>query len=258
MTTTSHADPADLSPEDLDELGALLGPRVDPRASDPRASENGAPPFDVDAVFAQVEQRIEADQRHASSRLREQPTWRRRLLALLAFLVVVATATAASPGRALTTLPAWVIAVQALSLTVLFVLALTVALRPPHLPALAPRRAWLLSGASILATLALALVPGLAHVGFYPDADASYWSHTLPCLLWGLLVGLPIYGALRVLDRGNPLGRLLAALAAGLAANVMLQLHCAMGDLGHILGGHALVLLIYIAGIAATERVVGS
>ena len=240
MNATTHENEA--------ELEKLLGPR----GSDP-----GAAPFDVDAMFAEMERDIAADEGRVLSRIRQQPTWRRQALAFASFVVVVLATVFGMPGGALATFPVWILAVQAVSLTVLFGLALVVALRPPHLPSLPPRQGWALSGAAIVATAALALVPSFAEAGLYPTDDMAYWKHTLPCLLWGLLVGLPIYGVLRVLDRGNPLGRLLAASAAGLAANVMLQLHCAMGDLGHLLGGHALVLVIYVAGVAATERVVG-
>jgi len=64
--------------------------------------------------------------------------------------------------------------------------------------------------------------------------------------------------AARLLDRGAHAGlgrRLLAAAAAGLAADLALELHCPIDDPGHLLAGHAAVGVALAAACALLRRV---
>ena len=59
------------------------------------------------------------------------------------------------------------------------------------------------------------------------------------CMGVGLLLGIPVYALLRLVDRGNALGNLVAAAAAGVAGNFVLKAHCAIPGTSHELLGHA-------------------
>ena len=60
----------------------------------------------------------------------------------------------------------------------------------------------------------------------------------LRCLLIGSAVAAGMYAVLRGLDRGGSRRLLLMAACAGLAANLMLQLHCPKTAPLHLLLGH--------------------
>ncbi len=68
-----------------------------------------------------------------------------------------------------------------------------------------------------------------------------------PCFFLGLLFGVPVYALARVLDRGaNPFSAILAALAAGLTGNLVLDVHCPRSDPTHLLFGHFSVVLVFV------------
>ena len=52
----------------------------------------------------------------------------------------------------------------------------------------------------------------------------------MACLSVGLLFGIPIYGLLRLLDRGSRISALIASLAAGLTGNMAIHLKCALNN----------------------------
>ena len=78
--------------------------------------------------------------------------------------------------------------------------------------------------------------------------------HASPCMIYGFVFGLPVYGALRFLDPGSShAARIIAACAAGLAGNMVLELHCPMGGSTHLMAGHASIIVVYVLGVFLIE-----
>ena len=75
------------------------------------------------------------------------------------------------------------------------------------------------------------------------------------CMGAGLLLGVPVYALLRLVDRGNAFGSLVAASAAGLAGNFVLKAHCSVPGTSHELMGHASVALVFVLGMGLVHRV---
>jgi hypothetical protein len=77
------------------------------------------------------------------------------------------------------------------------------------------------------------------------------------CFVYGLLFALPVLVLARVVDRGeHRIGRaaLCAALAGGLTANLGLHLHCPITHAGHLLLGHATLVLALVGVYALRDR----
>ena len=70
----------------------------------------------------------------------------------------------------------------------------------------------------------------------------------------GLLFGLPVYAIVRLFDRGNTFGSLVAAAAAGLAGNMLLKMHCPVDSTSHVLLGHASVAVLFVVGLGLVHR----
>lgn len=129
------------------------------------------------------------------------------------------------------------------------------ALRPLHRPA--PRRLSLalLSGGLVLAPLGFALLPeayGAAGQSspVPPGALPAAWQ----CFLFGTLAGAPFAAVGWLLDRGGLAGGgrlLLVSLAAALAGNLLLLLHCPNTSPLHLLTGHTSVLVPALVVVAA-------
>jgi hypothetical protein len=134
--------------------------------------------------------------------------------------------------------------------------SLQLALRPAYRPS-AP--SWAAPGVAALGLLGLLVVylqpalPALdpAHVA-EPGLDAALHL-AAPCLGIGLLIALALYALWSLLDRGGARRGLAAAAAAGLTANLALQLHCPITAPTHLLIGHLGVALV-ILGVALAAR----
>jgi hypothetical protein len=70
----------------------------------------------------------------------------------------------------------------------------------------------------------------------------------------GILLGIPVYALLRLVDRGNAFGSLVAAAAAGLAGNFILKAHCSVPGTSHELLGHASVAVLFVLGLGLVHR----
>ena len=124
--------------------------------------------------------------------------------------------------------------------------------RPLHRPALDGWRRVAFPALCVVATFGLVLIPGLVgRAG--SGVETGLLAHATPCATYGFALGLPVYALLRLLDRGDSLGRLHAACAAGLAGNVVLELHCPIAGNPHRIVGHAMVLVIYVGGMMLVE-----
>ena len=139
------------------------------------------------------------------------------------------------------------------SLVVLLGLSLHNALRPMHYPA-AP--AWQRGGIVALTLAATGAIALFAPAHGVVEASESFMSHVSPCLFLGLLVGLPVYLLLRLLDRGSTAAGLIAACAAGLMGNLVLSLHCPRNDAEHLMAAHFAVALLFVVGFGAAHWVV--
>jgi hypothetical protein len=210
---------------------------------------------ELDELFEGVRDQVEKSGARRLNALAEQPTHRRRLFALACFALIVVGLGALLP-HSNEPLPPLALAAIFGSFGVLLLLAVLVAFRPIYVPALSPVWKIGLGVVAIAAAVAVALVPELhAHLTARPPEDALL-GRALPCLTMGLLAGLPGYAFLRLLDRGAPFGRLLAGVAAGLAANMVLELRCPVGGTEHLMFGHAMVVVLFVVGVVLVERLI--
>ncbi len=237
MTDTSLNDDVD-----RDSLEPLLG----------TAQDGGV--ADLDALFAGVSKQIATAEKKPAFRLKSQASSTRRMLGVLGFLMVVGLTLVTGPRADLADYPPHLLAMYLGSFAVLVLGSITMALRPLHRPALEGWRRWAFPILCVVATFGLVLIPGVHdHVAMRPGEAGGLLSHATPCATYGFALGLPIYALLRLLDRGDSLGRLHAACAAGLAGNVVLELHCPVGGSSHLLAGHAMVLVVYVGGMMLIE-----
>ncbi len=134
----------------------------------------------------------------------------------------------------------------------LLLVAMLMVTRPVYLPAL---KRW------HVACLVMLAIGVSVVVAFWPSGGAQAVSHEHDtglmagvCMGFGLLLGVPVYALLRLVDRGNALGSLVAAAAAGIAGNLVLKAHCAIESTGHVLLGHASVIVLFIVGLGLVHR----
>lgn len=238
--------PAHETEQELDpELAALLASAEDELPA-PGASE------DVDAMLKGVRGQIAEARKSPLQRIREQPTWRRRALGVATLLFLVGLSVGAKHPNA-AAYPKGYLALYVVSIATLVLVCAFAALRPLHRPTLSRPLGVGLGLLAFLATVVLAVAPGFHdHMSRAPEG-LSLFAHASPCFVYGFLVGVPVYAVLRILDRGNPLGRVLAASAAGLTGNLVLEMHCMVGGADHLLLGHAGMVGFYVLGVLALE-----
>ena len=223
-----------------------LPPREDP--VDPAffsgLAEDGRPDdATLEALLTDCEAQLDAE-RGARAWLRQRPTASRLGLGLglPAGLVLVALLFAPRPD--IGDVPAWRILGVVVCTAALLAASVWFGLRPLHRP---PVPAWLepaVVGAALLGAVGLAAMPLLEPI---PPAGAGDWGHALGCLYGGVLIALPVFVILRLLDRGGRVfASVLSAAAAGLGANGVLALHCANDALGHTLRGHVGVMVALV------------
>jgi hypothetical protein len=231
-----------------------LDPKLEEWLAEAREEEGAGPSPDVDAMFAEVTEDIEEAERKPTFWLRTRPTWMRRLIACGAALLVVVLGGVIALRSDFFEYPPVFMAVALGSLGVLLLLSLHQALRPLHRP---PMPGWARAGVvalTLTATFLLALLsphePGV-------EASRGVGEMVSPCLFLGLLMGIPVYLILRLLDRrAGVTAPLLAACAAGLAGNLVLQLHCPRRDLDHLMFAHFAVALLFVAGLGVVHLLV--
>jgi hypothetical protein len=186
----------------------------------------------IEGLFERVSGEVRRE-RGARAWLRSRPTGVRLALALGAVLVVGAVFTVIGRDHA----PFGPIALLALIAT----LTVVVALRPIHRPAL-PR--WVEISTLGLATGAPLALAGIAVFGDPTPVEGDLWY----CFGLGVAIALPIVACVALLDRGSRAwSTVLAAAAAGLAANIALDAHCRSTEPVHLVLGHALVVILYVA-----------
>ncbi len=236
---TSGRDKA--APEDgLDERLRELDPASD-------ANERAL----INRMYANVKGRCtQSDQTVAGFFRSRSPTVRRVIVsAVFAILAVIGWYNFPLVDESVRTGP-WVATLAVFCVLLLF--AMMMVTRPVHRPAL-PR--W-----QVVSLVCIAVgVTVLA--AFWPTAGAQTITHEHTsrmvagaCMGFGLLLGVPVYALLRLVDRGNAFGSLIAAAAAGLAGNLVLKAHCAIETTGHVLLGHASVAILFVVGLGLVHR----
>ena len=211
----------------------------------------------VDQMFSSVKARCDKSDRTLAGFLRSRSTTTRRLLALsiLAGLAIIgwfAFPLVGAEGRTIQ----WTTSLVAF--LVLLVLAMFMVTRPVHLPALPRWQSLSLVGVAVGATVVAAFWPIPAAMAAATTHDHGGGFMAGACMGVGLLLGVPVYALLRLIDRGNALGSLVAAAAAGVAGNFVLKAHCAVPGTSHELLGHASVALVFVLGLGLVHRVIPS
>ena len=205
----------------------------------------------MDRMFADMKARCDKNDRTMTGFLRSRSTVARRLIVLTVFSALGILGWFAFPlvGEQARTAP-WTASL--VTFCVLLVAAMFMVTRPVHLPALPRWQSMCLACIAIGATALAAFWP-------HPAAQAATHDHTGgvmagACMGVGLLLGVPDYALLRLVDRGNAFGSLVAAAAAGVAGNVVLKAHCAVPGTSHELLGHASVAVVFVLGLGLVHR----
>jgi hypothetical protein len=205
----------------------------------------------MDRMFIDMKARCDKNDRSVTGFLRSRSTVARRLIVLTVFSLLAIAGWFAFPlvGDQARTVQ-WTASL--VTFCVLLVLAMFMVTRPVHLPALPRWQSVCLACIAVGATVLAAFWP-------YPAAQAATHDHTGgvmagACMGVGLLLGVPVYALLRLVDRGNAFGSLVAAAAAGLAGNFVLKAHCSVPGTSHELLGHASVAVVFVLGLGLVHR----
>ena len=205
----------------------------------------------MDRMFIDMKARCDKNDRSVTGFLRSRSTVARRLIVLTVFSLLAIAGWFAFPlvGDQARTAQ-WTASL--VTFCILLVLAMFMVTRPVHLPALPRWQSVCLACIAVGATVLAAFWP-------YPAAQAATHDHTGgvmagACMGVGLLLGVPVYALLRLVDRGNAFGSLVAAAAAGLAGNFVLKAHCSVPGTSHELLGHASVAVVFVLGLGLVHR----
>lgn len=209
----------------------------------------------LDQMFAGMKADCDKSDRTLVGFLRSRSTKLRRLIVLSVFALLAIAGWFAFPlvGDQARTIQ-WTVSL--VTFCVLLLVAMFMVTRPVHLPAVPRWQSVCLVCIAIGATVLAAFWP-------YPAAQAATHAHdgggmVGACMGVGLLLGVPVYALLRLVDRGNVLGSLIAAAAAGLAGNFVLKAHCTVPGTSHELLGHASVAVVFVVGLSLVHRFVPS
>jgi hypothetical protein len=229
---------------------ALLAESPDAFARAVRTAESDAP-IDLDALLARVKSSL-AGERGARGWLRSRPTWMRRSISIAASTILsLFGLVAVRPD--LGAYPPWRMAITLGAFIVPLLFTIVLSLRPAYRPALKTEIILASSVASLGIVLLLSVLPPAheAHAATIAMAAADGGGGAMPCFFIGVLVSLPVLAIARVLDhRATKMVVVLSAVAAGLTANVTLQLHCPATAPTHLLLGHFSVALVVVVVVA--------
>ncbi|MGB5266801.1 MAG: hypothetical protein WBN30_09455 [Polyangiales bacterium] len=207
----------------------------------------------MDRMFCNVKAECDKSDRSIAGFLRSRSTMARRAIVLSVFATLAVVGWFAFPlvGDQARTVQ-WAISLA--TFCVLLVLAMFMVTRPVHLPAVPQWQSVCLVCIALGATVFAAFWP-------HPAAQAATHEHVGgvmagACMGVGLLLGVPVYALLRLVDRGNALGSLVAAAAAGVAGNFVLKAHCTVPGTSHELLGHASVAVLFVVGLGLVHRFV--
>jgi hypothetical protein len=222
------------------------------RAGVPEAADTEPSLDDLAPLGRRVEEELAREVTGVAT-LRALRTPYRVLLVLAALALVVLLAVAVAPRADLASYPRGRMALSIVLLSAVAAVASWRLLRPLHLP---PPPLWssrLLLIAGVTLPCVLAALP-LDHAGANAGTGAGFAVGCGKCLAFGGALGFPALLLALLLRRAPVDGAAVSALggvAAGLAANVALGLHCPVSDPAHIVSGHAL-LVVLLGGVAAS------
>jgi len=233
-------------------------------ARDAEASSAIAHDTDFDALFSDIEETRKTESQSWSGRLRQLPTSARFLMAMIVLALIVGMSSLMWPRPDMHVYPIVRMSVVLVSLVVLIASAVKLATWPMHRPEPPSTLSWgLLIVGGVVAPVALAALPPahLAHAASLGGTGADFWPDAARCFSFGTALALPVLILMRMLDRsahGSWWRAGLAAVAAGLAGDLALQLHCPVTGSWHLVVGHAsvvVILLVIYGGIVyAGER----
>jgi len=205
----------------------------------------------MDHLFTELKAECQKSDRTLAGFIRSRSTMVRRLIVLGVFSALAITGWYLFPivGDHARTIQ-WTTSLVAFC--VLLLVAMIMVTRPVHLPELPRWQSVCLICVAIGATVLAAFWP-------YPAAQAATHGHAGSvmagaCMGVGILLGVPVYALLRLVDRGNAFGSLVAAAAAGLAGNFVLKAHCSVPGTSHELLGHASVAVLFVLGLGLVHR----
>ena len=208
-----------------------------------------AVPF-ADAFFEKLEERV-ASETGPRAWLRSRPTNLRALFVVSSVLLVVVLGGLAKPRSDLADYPAARIAL----VLALYFSAIVVAVAKEL--TLAARRAGVeVNPALLIGGLGLPFL-----VALFPATEASRHfgpAGALGCFSYGAALTVPVALLLWAFDRNDtPSLRTvgLSAVALGLSANLVLELHCPNGNVLHLLLGHASIGLAWLGAWLVARRV---
>ncbi len=208
------------------------------------------PDVHLDEMYDAVRAQCDKHDQGFLGYLRNQPTTMRRSVCFGALgligTIAMLTLPMVDPAKRTTEWGATLVAYL-----VLMAISIVAATRPLQLPTLPRWRGILLATLAVGATLVAVLLP-TSHTHAPAVSPMSF----APCMGLGLLIGIPVYAVIRLVDRGNALGGLLAAAAAGLAGNFLLTYHCPVTEAGHIMAGHVSVAVIFVVGLGLVHWLV--
>ncbi|MFI5307108.1 MAG: hypothetical protein ACHQ53_07145 [Polyangiales bacterium] len=209
----------------------------------------GGEPPDVDALFAEVQQQMQAE-RGAGAFLRSRSTTTRVALVVGSAAVLVAMAALRFPRPDIELYPQSRMLLSLVTIGALGAACLWLAMRPLQLAA---PPAWLFAGAPLAGAAWLVLLYLLPEVrdghpaSFHLPGFGFAVFRAVPCFVIGLGLALPFLSLLVSLDRGGLARSSLMAAGAGLLANFLLQVICPVTAPLHMLLGHLGVLVLLLA-----------
>ncbi len=203
--------------------------------------------FDFDSQHAEIEALLRAEDATWAGRLKALPSSRRHAL-LFIFGLVLVTLTFVTWRRAdfaLYSGTRMLLVISSLLVAAAFVVS--EALRPlSERPSARGRFALLLTGLGL--PVLFALLPQADYLHPANHGREPVWLGALPCLGIGCGVAMPVVWLWSRLDRGGEVGSrfwfLLAGLG-GLFGNAVLQVHCPVTRVAHLMLGHASVGLAF-------------
>lgn len=210
------------------------------------AGQPPAPGAGFDELWALVERRV-ADERGVRAWLQSRPTGLRVALVcgVLAALAVLHWLWARRSDWSLHSGERLLLVVGSAAVAIVFCLRLVLA--PLTLPV---RASLALASMTLLVVPVLsALVPELRFGAGDTHAAAAALGPAAGCFVYGGVLVLGVGAALWCVDRGGPAvpARLVpAVVCAGLAAHLILQIHCANDNPTHLLLGHASIGIAWL------------
>ncbi|MEZ4287065.1 MAG: NrsF family protein [Polyangiales bacterium] len=198
------------------------------------------PQCPVDALYHSTIEQCRADKQSWVARFRDAATPKRALGVAVFFAMLLSVFFATAPDSVKNAMTArwWF---TAFGYVALIFVSTAWLLRPVYRPEISVRRIGWLAACSMVAVIAFAFYTAHSNAleSFNPQS-------TIACFGFGIAMAVPIFAVLRLVDRGTPLGNVLGAVASGVAAILLLQLHCPLASRDHLLFGHGSVLAAFL------------